>query len=62
MTLLADISEASHCAPYVHETEALEQVKHGKSSRVHDTLVRASAREALFFLKMEEERERRLRP
>lgn len=59
MTLLAQVSEHSNCGPYVHETEALEWTMKGKRNSVHDTLVRAFARECLSFLKMDEERERR---
>lgn len=59
MMLLAQVSEQSDHGPYVHETEALEWLRAGKRTVIHDTLVRAFARECLSFIKMDEERERR---
>ena len=59
MMLLAQVSERSNSGPYVHETEALEWRRKGKRTVIHDTLVRAFARESLSFIKMDEERERR---
>lgn len=59
MMLLAQVSEQSDYGPYVHETEALEWLREGKRTVIHDTLVRAFARESLSFIKMDEEQERR---
>jgi hypothetical protein len=60
VSTLEELLEAAAVVPHCHEQEACEALDAGRSSRVHDQLVRAGVREMLALLRMDEAmRERR---
>lgn len=61
MDALQDRSARANSIPFCEETEALELVPYFKSTRIHDQMVRAGAREALSLLDLQAEWKRRRR-